>query len=307
MELEEIVNIVWKNIEFNDKDVIEEYYKYEQSKSCEFTFTNNLLWAPFYEVKFAIIEDMLVFTTVEENLSLTFPLAKGEESSKNLKKVMLLLKEYFQEKNKKFQLHLVSPEQFTKLEELFPGEFQIEYDRDSADYIYESEKLISLSGKKLHGKRNHINKFKENFPDWNYERISTENQAECMAMAEEWKKQNLCDELDEKHNEFCVTMHALKRYDELGIVGGLLRAGGQVVAFTFGEECAKDTFVVHIEKAFAGVQGAYPMINQQFVLHEAAKYQYINREEDTGAEGLRKAKLSYYPIFMQEKGKVTEI
>ena len=65
---------------------------------------------------------------------------------------------------------------------------------------------------------------------------------------------------------------------------------GKVVAFTLGEEVSDDTFVVHIEKAFAEIQGAYPMINQQFVEHECMKYKYINREEDTGAEGLRKAK-----------------
>ena len=80
----------------------------------------------------------------------------------------------------------------------------------------------------------------------------------------------------------------------------------KVVAFTLGEEVSDDTFVVHIEKAFAEIQGAYPMINQQFVEHECMKYKYINREEDTGAEGLRKAKLSYRPVFLVEKGTVTK-
>ena len=79
-----------------------------------------------------------------------------------------------------------------------------------------------------------------------------------------------------------------------------------MIAFTIGEEICKDTFVVHIEKAFADVQGAYPMINQQFVQHECMNYQYINREDDTGSEGLRKAKLSYRPAFLVEKGLVKE-
>ena len=92
--------------------------------------------------------------------------------------------------------------------------------------------------------------------------------------------------------------------DEMGLKGGVLWAGGQVVAFTLGEELNQDMFVVHIEKALADIQGAYPMINQQFLIHEASQYSYVNREEDTGAEGLRKAKLSYYPAFLQEKGVV---
>ena len=99
-------------------------------------------------------------------------------------------------------------------------------------------------------------------------------------------------------------MKALEEYQQLGLKGGVLWAGGQVVAFTLGEELNQDMFVVHIEKALADIQGAYPMINQQFLIHEASQYSYVNREEDTGAEGLRKAKLSYYPAFLQEKGVV---
>ena len=90
------------------------------------------------------------------------------------------------------------------------------------------------------------------------------------------------------------------------LAGGILKVDGEIIAFTLGEPVCSDTFVVHIEKAFAEIQGAYPMINQQFVEHECQEYTYVNREEDTGAEGLRKAKLSYRPVFMVEKGRVTE-
>lgn len=174
-----------------------------------------------------------------------------------------------------------------------------------SDYVYESEKLISLSGKKLHGKRNHINNFIKAYPDYQYERINGENREECIELAQNWRKENGCDSDPEKNEEFCVTLRALKELEDLNLTGGLIRADGRVVAFSIGEKLCNDTFVVHIEKAYADIQGAYPIINQQFVLHEAADYRYINREEDTGAEGLRKAKLSYYPVFLQEKGVVT--
>ena len=190
------------------------------------------------------------------------------------------------------------------LEQIFPGKYSIEYDRGAADYVYEVSRMISLAGKKLHGKRNHINKFKENNPDWSYETLNDENLEECLQMAETWKRMNLCGEKGEKHVEFCVTRRALKNYKELGLTGGVLRDGKRVVAFTLGEELNRDMYVIHIEKAFADIQGAYPMINQQFLLHEAADYKYVNREDDMGAEGLRKAKLSYYPVFLQEKGNV---
>ena len=87
------------------------------------------------------------------------------------------------------------------LEELFPGKYEINYDRDVADYVYEVEQMISLKGKKLHGKRNHINKFKENNPHWSYESLTKENLAECIAMSQEWKRENLCGEKDGKHGK----------------------------------------------------------------------------------------------------------
>ena len=290
----------WKSIELSDKEIIQSYYRQEKSRNCEFTFANNYLWAPHYEIRYAIIDGMLVFLSDEATFSVSFPLGQG-----NAKETIELLLSYFEEKGRTFKMHLVSPEQFARLEKWFPGKFQIAYNRDAADYVYESEKLITLSGKKLHGKRNHINKFKELYPDWTYEPITKENTAECIEMAQNWRVQNGCDENEEKSAEFCVTLNALKMREALELRGGLLRADGRVVAFTLGEPGGEDIFVVHIEKAYPDVPGAYPMINQQFVEHECAAYRYINREEDTGAEGLRKAKLSYYPVMMLEKGMVT--
>lgn len=296
------MNINWKTVEMEDKEIISGYYKEEQSRSCEETFANNYLWEPHYHVRYAVIEDMLVFISGEDNeFSLGFPHGKGD-----LKKVILLLCDYFKQNNNPFTMHLVTAEQFNRLEEAFPNQFQIAYDRDAADYIYEAEKLVTLAGKKLHAKRNHINKFKLEHQQWQYEVITKENKEECFQMAAEWCKVNGCNDDPEKKMEFCVTLNALKFMEELELKGGLLRVDGKIAAFSLGEAVSSDTFVVHIEKAFADIQGAYPMINQQFVLHEAEGYTYINREEDMGAEGLRKAKLSYYPIFLQEKGMVTK-
>ena len=139
-----------------------------------------------------------------------------------------------------------------------------------------------------------------------YMKLTEDNLEECFQMALKWRNENGCEEDEEKNAEMCVTLNSLRLFKELELTGGLIRVDGEIVAFTIGEEVCEDTFVVHIEKAFAEVQGAYPMINQQFVEHECMKYQYVNREEDTGAEGLRKAKLSYRPVFMVEKGIVTK-
>ena len=149
-----------------------------------------------------------------------------------------------------------------------------------------------------------MNKFQKTYPDWKYESISDENVEDCFQMALKWRNANDVDEDDEKHAEMAVSMNSLRLYKELGLRGGLLRVNGEVAAFSLGEPVCDDTIVVHIEKARTDIEGAYSMINQQFVIHETEGFTYINREDDVGEEGLRKAKLSYHPVFMVEKGTV---
>ena len=102
-------------------------------------------------------------------------------------------------------------------------------------------------------------------------------------------------------DEACAVRSALDHYISLGLDGGLIRAGGRIVAFSMGERISSDTYLVHIEKAFSDVQGAYAIINQKFAERHCGDVLYINREDDSGQEGLRKAKLSYRPVFMAEK------
>ena len=296
--------INFKRAELEDKEIISHYFNHHTSRSCERTFVNVFLWSRKYPVKWAIVEDALVFKSEDEtHLSYAFPAGTDE----NIQKAIAVLEQYSEERGYPFSMYNVTPDNFERLEEWYPGRFQIEYDRDDADYIYESEKLATLSGKKLHGKRNHINKFKETYGDcWSYEEMSPDNIEECFQMALTWRNDNGCNDDVEKNAEMCVTLNSLRLFEELELKGGVLKIDGKVVAFTIGEPVCSDTFVVHIEKAYADIQGAYPMINQQFVQHECMGYKYVNREEDTGAEGLRKAKLSYRPAFLVEKGTVTE-
>ena len=297
--------IQFKRAELEDKEIISRYFTLYTSRSCERTFANVYLWSRQYPVKWAVVENTLVFKSEdEEHLAFAYPVGDPGD----VRRAIEWLTEYFKDRGMPFRMYNLTPDNFAQLEEWYPGRFQIEYDRDSADYVYESEKLATLSGKKLHSKRKHINKFKALYGGrWSYEAITAGNVEECFQMALKWRDQNGCEDDPDKRGEICVTMNALRLFEELELTGGILKIDGEVVAFTIGEPICPDTFVVHIEKAFADVEGAYPMINQQFVEHECKDYLYVNREEDTGAEGLRKAKLSYRPVFMVEKGGVTEV
>ncbi len=299
-----MMEIGFKKIELQDKELISHFFAHHTSRSCERTFTNVYLWARFYDVTFAVVEDSLVFKSEnEEGCSFAYPAGEPEQ----VRRAIEVLIEYSRERNVPFKMYNVTPDNYACIEQWYPGRFQIEYNEDVADYVYESEKLATLSGKKLHSKRNHINKFKTVYEGrWSYEPITGENLEECFQMALKWRNENGCEDDEEKNAEICVTLNSLRLFEELELVGGVLKVDGEIAAFTIGEPICEDTFVVHIEKAFADIDGAYTMINQQFVQHACKDYRYVNREEDTGAEGLRKAKRSYKPVFMVEKGVVTE-
>ena len=280
-----------------DKAMVTGYIKQKKTRSCEDTFGNLLLWARFYDVQIAEVEGCLVAATVGEELSFHYPYGRG-----NVKKCIEALESYSESCGKEFQMHCVTPEEFEELERMFPGEFEIEYEREYADYVYEAEKLRTLSGKKYHGKKNHVNRFKKTYENWEYVSLNKDNVEEAFQLLLQWKNLNLCHENHDKNAESCVACNYLRLLEELGVVGGILRVDGKAVAFTIGDQVCDDTMVVHIEKALTEYDGAYAMINQQFVEHECAQVTYVNREDDMGDEGLRKAKLSYHPVFFVEKG-----
>ncbi len=240
------MEIEFKKIGLEDRELIGAYLNRKTYRSCELVFPNIYLWSRKYPTDYAVVEDTLVFRGTLENgePSITFP--AGEIGQ--VPKAMDAMMEWFQSQQKEFHMHLVQQQEFALLEQWYPGRFQIAYDRDSADYVYETEKLTTLAGKKLHGKRNHINKFKENYPGWVYEPVGAGNVEECFQMALKWREEAECEQDEEKRAEMCVTLNALRLFEELGLKGGLLRAE---------------------------------------------------------PEGLRKAKLSYRPVFLVEKGMVS--
>jgi hypothetical protein len=288
-----------KTPELSDLPFLKGFFEENDFTNSGYTAAMLYLWAPSYDLKYTVMYDMLVCVHDAEPFSFAYPIGKGDP-----KPVIDALMAYCKEEGIPFCMYGVTKELERRLVQMYGDCFNFEYDRDEADYVYLSEKLISLSGKKYHGKRNHINRFNESHT-WDYEPINDENVSECMDMLLAWQESNDVAENESMAEEAKAAQNALRYRDELGLSGGLIRCEGEIIAFSLGEPLTKDMFVVHFEKAFSSIQGAYPIINQQFVLHEASEYKYINREEDCGEEGLRKAKLSYHPEMMVEKAVVT--
>lgn len=283
-------------------DLLRQHLQYNNYQACELSLANNIMWSQFYGTGFIIVENMLVFGVKKGDKleRVSFPFGMGDE-----KKAFDTLVEYFDNEGIPFKMYLVSEESYEKISAWYPGVFSVKYDRDNADYLYVRESLDKLSGKKLHGKRNHINKFLEMHPDYEYERINSTNKDECMLLEEAWLAEVSGDGEESRSFEREAIGFALNHMDELGLKGALIRVDGEVCAFTIGEPLTRDTFVIHFEKAKASIQGSYPLINREFVRRELSDYTYVNREEDMGIPGLRYAKSTYQPTRLIYKGFVS--
>lgn len=287
------------------KDIkeIKEAFKNNQKRCCEMSPANSVLWAKQANTEIAFWEDNIIFRSHFNNGKISYAcnLLNAAEPRKLFDRIVNLA----QERKDPFFMHCLVDEEVKMIEEWYPEKYQFKTDRDDSDYIYIREKMATLAGKKLHGKRNHIHRFEEQNPDWQYETMTDANEEECAQMAMQWCVGNCMDERNEieykKIDESKLVVYAIRHRKEFGMVGGALRAGGRIIAITLGERVTDDTFVVHFEKAFSEIQGAYPMINREFVRHELSSYTYINREEDLGVERLRKAKMSYRPEFLLNK------
>ena len=172
------------------------------------------------------------------------------------------------------------------------------------DYIYKRESLAQLSGKKLHAKKNLVNRFWRLYPDASYRPIAKENMGDAIAVAEKWFAERMEESGEADMSELAHIRKAAEHWDALGLFGGVLYAEGVPAAMTMASAISRQVIDVHFEKAIGAfaAEGAYAAVNQAFAASEAAAaYPYINREEDMGIPGLRKAKEAYRPAFKVEK------
>lgn len=283
--------------QLSDKPAVDEIFYNQTLRVCEYTFGNIFIWRHLYKTVIAFEDGFLFVRALDGDgkVFYLFPAGVGD-----IKGALERIREDAAADGRKPVFYAVTDEMRQALERFYPGHVRVTELRDAYDYIYNTQDLVTLPGKKYHGKRNHVARF-EKLGEWTYEPVTAENLAECSAMNDEWCRLNGCGRDPGKKVEYCAVQKAFQNYGGLGFTGGMLRLDGRVVAFSMGERLSVDTFNTHIEKAFFDVEGAYAMINREFAVHACKGYAYINREEDMGVEGLRKAKLSYGPAILLRK------
>ena len=295
-----MIIILFQELKIEDKNILDPYFQLNYHENSHLNFTNLFMWRKPYHIEWCIEEDILFFIAEynEEKFALQ-PLCTEDKFFMAIDK----FKAYFAEQNLPLVFSGLEEMAVEKLKEYPAGEFEFEDNRDDYDYVYNSADLIKLSGRKFHSKKNHLNSFRKNYPEAKYLPINDDIITLCKITINGWYKKRLALTPDDPFikAERDAIIEVLNNFDALKLKGGAIFLVNKVMAFTFGEALNTDTAVIHVEKADPDVNGAYTAINQAFVENEWADMAYINREEDMGLEGLRKAKESYRPVKMIKK------
>ncbi|MDO4973061.1 MAG: phosphatidylglycerol lysyltransferase domain-containing protein [Eubacteriales bacterium] len=291
--------IPFKTVTLCDKPWVDEIVFAEDSPSADYNFGNIYIWDKHYRQLIARCGDrMLTKLRYDGHPAFVFPIGSGP-----LRPAIEALRAFAAERGYPLVIRGITPAHRLHLDAEYPGRFTYTPEQDNWDYLYLAEKLASYSGKSLHGKKNHCNRFEaEN--DWEFRPLSYDLIPGCLDMLDVWSEQN-SERLDPSvAYEHDAIIRAFAAYEWLGLEGGVLFANGKIVGFSLGEMCSADTFDVHFEKAQIDLNGAYPMVCRELtrmLMEKHPTLRYMNREDDMGLEPLRQSKLSYKPVGMVEK------
>ena len=278
----------------------EEYDKFLllADRGCGYSFVNLYLWG---RQRAAFVDGFLTFfSQFDRRAVYPFPLGQGE-----IRPVLDAIIQDARQRGIPCCITGMTQADCQLLEQLYPGKFRMYHDRDGYDYVYHIDDLADLKGRKFQRKRNHVNRFYDAHPNCRLEPITPANLEAVQDMASSWYLHRQQKDPDgDVHLEQLALMRALADPFKLGLEGLALLEGDKVLAFSLASRLSTDTFDIHFEKGRDDVDGAYPAINQAFAKYLRDKYpevRFLNREDDMGLEGLRKAKLSYNPAHLVEK------
>ena len=301
--------MIFKDIDMESRELLNPYFDLVDYEACEYCFNTLYMWQHLYKTGYYIGDGFAVIVAeYEGNTFSILPLAKKEDMPRVIKFVI----DYFEKEQKKIYFRGITKEVVDYLKENYPDKFDYTEERDLFDYVYDGDSMRELKGRKNVKKRNHINYFLKEYEGRFEYRLLDENDFDaCLKLVEEWtsnKEEN--GQVDEEMEEELIGIKKLFNSfpvikDKLKIAGIFI--DGKLEAFTMGEYLNSNMALIHIEKANPSIRGLYPYINKQFLVNEFSDVEFVNREEDLGIEGLRKAKLSYHPVKFVEKYTVREV
>lgn len=300
--------MLFKEINLDAKRDLDPYFDLVDYEACEYCFSTLYMWQHVYKTGYYIGDDFAVLVGEYEGDSFSIlPLAKKDK----LPEVVEFVLGFFDKHDKKILLRGITDEVADFLKEKYPDRFVYIEERDLFDYVYDAESLRTLKGRKNQKKRNHINYFlKEYEGRYEYRLLGKEDFDACLKLLNDWEAaKEESDDFDESMDDEYIGIK--KIFDDFDVLSDKVKVfgifiDGKLEAFSIGENLNSNMALIHVEKANPEIRGLYPYINQQFLVSEFPDVEFVNREEDMGIEGLRKAKLSYHPIRFVEKYTVKE-
>ena len=289
----------FQRLQLEDLPRLRPYFQYSGSRICDTTPGAVFLWRELFRTEWAIYDGSLYFKVNYPGKGDTFPMPLGGGRPEHYRQIA----EYCRRRNMTMHVYPVPKDELDRLQEFFPKS-AAEADRDAFDYLYRAEDLMYFKGKKLSGQRNHVNKFLKTYGNWAFRAIAKEDVPALHAFLDRYLAGH--DKASAAfHEDIAKTREVLDHLELYDMLGGMLLVDGEIAGFSLGEVVG-DTLFVHIEKADREVQGAYQMLVAQYTQHYAGgEVAFVNREDDTGDEGLRTSKLSYHPVALMEKYLVT--
>lgn len=286
----------FKELTLSDKDLFNNYLKYFNNKSYEYSFTALYLWRDLCKTKYSIINNCLIIKK-ETNYGSFFMMPIGYNKV-TLQELILKLKE-LPTNDTIYLLGDIEDSFIYDLRAFTNLPFKIIENRDTFEYIYLTNDLLNLEGKKYHQKKNHYNSFINSY-DYTVTSIDSEEKIkDCLKLLSNWhsKRISLCEELQIETKEITDLLYNL---NYLNLYSICVYVKNSLVGFSIGE-ILNDTAIIHVERCNINYKGIYAFINREFIKREFSKTKYINRQEDCGCPGLRKSKLSYKPLYLLKK------
>jgi len=302
------MEVSFKKLELSSRDTFDRYLHFYQPKAGELTFANLHMWDCVYNSYFTEFEGFLCIVCGNEDSKFALmPIdGVGGDRIARLSRTLEMLEAELSKLGQRLELRRITEDETIELEKAaacLQRELEIEFDRDNSDYVYNYDEISQLHGKKYHAKRNHIQNLLNN-ENPEYFKLTEEHMKDCVTILEHWHADKQDDEemQCEKKSQM-VLIENFKTYGNCR--GALVKVNGISKAYTIGQLLNETTLVVHSERADPTIRGLYPYLNQQHLLREWPEVEFVNREQDCGSEGLRKAKLSYHPSHLENKYKVS--
>ncbi len=286
-------------LELEDFKEIDEVFNLCSIENAEHCFAPMYVWSFIHPVEVCVYKKTVFMRTHEKGADTDWYLSPCGELE--FEEALDLILEDNKKRGYNLEVYSLSEYQEEIIKAKYLDDFEIEYNRDNADYIYLTEDLTNLLGKKYQKKRNHISRFKRDNPDYEFVLINKDNAKEAADFEDEWYDRYRSEYSEDLNKERLAIDNLLENFEELNLMGAMIKIDGKVVAMTVASAISCDMVDIIIEKAIHEINGAYAIINNEFAKNCLQKFKYINREDDLGEEGLRKAKLSYFPVEIREK------